>query len=55
MPNVPIREMFGAVKGLDERIDVSVLQWFGHIERMRNDKIAKRVYMGDCVGSCLVG
>ena len=30
-------------KGLDERIDESVLQWFDHLERMERDKIAKRV------------
>ena len=31
-------------KGLDERIDESVLWWFGHIERIEGDTIAKRVY-----------
>ena len=25
-----------------------VLQWFGHMERMENDRIAKRVYVGEC-------
>ena len=39
------------MKGVDE----SVLHWFGHIERMKNDRIAKRMYIGVCVGSGLVG
>ena len=34
--------MFGARKGVYERIDEGVLQWFGHMERMENDRIAKR-------------
>ena len=38
-------------EGLDERIDES-LRWFGHVERGR---IAKRVYLGECAGSCSVG
>ena len=35
---------------MDEKID-GVLQWFSHVERMENDRIAKRVYVGVCVGS----
>ena len=42
-------------KGLDERIDEGVLRWFGHGERMERDKIAKRVYVGECAGSRSVG
>ena len=42
--------MCGVKKGLDERIE-SVLQWFSHMERMENDKITKRVYVGECAGS----
>ena len=34
-------------KGVDE----SILCLFGHIERMENDRIAKRVYMGERVDS----
>ena len=26
-------------KGLDERIDEGALLWFGHMERMENDRI----------------
>ena len=45
--NAHIRELCRVVKGVDE----SVLCWYGHIERMENDKIARRVYLGICVGS----
>ena len=38
-----------------ERIDKGVLQWFGHVERMEKDRIAKRVYVGECAGSRSVG
>ena len=31
-------------KGLDERIDEGVLWWFVPVERMENDRTAKRVY-----------
>ena len=42
-------------KGVDERIDEGVLWWFGHMERMERYRIAKRVYVGECAGSCSVG
>ena len=35
-------------EGLDERIDEGVLLGFSHVER---DRIAKRVYLGECAGS----
>ena len=42
-------------EGLDERVNEGVLRWFSHLERMENDRIAKRVFVGDCAGSCSVG
>ena len=42
-------------KGLDERIEEGVLRWFGHVERIENDRITKRVYTGECTGSRLLG
>ena len=33
----------------DERID-GVLHWFGHVERMENDRIAKIVFLRVCAG-----
>ena len=38
-------------KGLDERIDEGVLRWFSHVERMKMDRITKRVYVGECASS----
>ena len=42
----------GVKKGLDEWIDKGMLWWFDHGER---DRIAKRVHVGECAGSCSVG
>ena len=28
-----------------------VLRWFDHVERMENDRIVNRVYVGECAGS----
>ena len=53
--NAWIRELYGVKMGLDERIDEVVLLWFHHVERMENDRIAKRVYVGECAGSERVG
>ena len=44
--NAWIRQLCGITKGVDEKIDKSVLRWFGHVERMENDRITKRVYVG---------
>ena len=43
------------MKGVDERINKGVLQWFGHVERVENDRIAKRVYVGVCDGTHSMG
>ena len=44
-------------KGLHERIDEGVLRWFGHVERIERDGVAKRVcvgvYGGVCEGECV--
>ena len=53
-PNARISELCGVKKGLNEMIVECVLWWFGHVERMERDGIAKRVYVGECAGSCLV-
>ena len=39
----------------EERIDEGALRWFGYVETMENYRIAKRVYVGECAGSCSVG
>ena len=50
-----IRRMDKVVVQSDERIDISVLCWFSHVERMKNYMILKRVYLGKCEYSCSVG
>ena len=39
----------------DERIDEGILRWFGHVERLENDRIYKKVYVGECTGGHSVG
>ena len=34
------------------RIGEGVLWWFGYVERMEKDIIAKSVYVGECAGDC---
>ena len=55
VPNARIRELCEVKKCLDERIDEGVLRWFGHVEKMERDRIAKRVFVGVCAGSRSVG
>ena len=55
VPNARIRELSGVTKGVNEKIDEDVLRWFGHLERMENDRIGMRVYIGECVRSRSVG
>ena len=54
VPNAWIRQLCIMMKDVDKKIDEGVLHWYGHVERMENDRIAKRVYVGECAGSCLV-
>ena len=43
------------MKGVDERTDEGILQWFCYMQRMENDRNVKRVYIGACVGTRSVG
>ena len=51
VPNAWIKHLYGVTKGVDENIDEGVLQWFGHVERMEYDRIAKKVYAEYCASS----
>ena len=53
--NGQISQLCGVTNGVDEKIDEGVLRWLDHVERIENDRIAKRVYIGDCAGSSSVG
>ena len=55
VPNVQIRKLCRVMKGIDEKIDEGVIRWFSHVERMENDRITKRVYVGKCAGSRSMG
>ena len=55
VPNARIKELCEVKKRVDEKIDEGVLRWFGHVERMENDRIAKTVYVGVCAGSQSLG
>ena len=48
VPNEWKRQLCRVMKGADEKIGEDVLRWFGHVERMVNDSIAKRVNVGVC-------
>ena len=53
--NAQIREMYGVTKRVNERIDESVLRWFGHSETIGDDRIIKRVYVVGCMDIRLAG
>ena len=55
VPNVQIREICRVTKGMDERIDGRVLRWPGHIKKMEDDRIAKKVNVEECKDQRLLG
>ena len=42
-------------KEVNERIDEGLLRWFGYVEKMKNDIIAKMFYVGEWAGRHTVG
>ena len=48
VPNAQIRYLCGVTKGVDEKIEESILRWFGNMEGMEIDRIPKRIYGGEC-------
>ena len=53
--NARIRELRGMAKGVDERIVEDVLHWFSHVERIGNNRIANRLYVGESAGRSSAG
>ena len=53
--NAWIGELCGMAKGVNERIEEDVLHWFSYVESMENDRIAKRLYVGEFAGSISAG
>ena len=46
IPNARIKER-RVTKGANVRINEGVLRWFDHVERVKHDRRAKRVFVGD--------
>ena len=46
-----IRERCGCELSVLERIERNVLKWFGHVERMREERLVKRVYQANVEGN----
>ena len=44
VPNVEIRRRCGKNVCVSQRIDQGVLRWFGHVERIGDERMAERVY-----------
>ena len=55
MRNERIREMCGVEREMNERINESLLRWFGHMERMDESRLVKRMHSSECEGSKPVG
>ena len=53
--NAWIRELCRVKKGQDEKNDEGMLWWFGHVEKMENDRIPKRIYVEECAGNHSLG
>ena len=53
--NEEVRRRAGIERELASRIDQRVLRWFGHVERMDEYRIARRVLMAEENGGRLRG
>ena len=49
--NEVVRERVGVSEKLSKRVDRKVLKWFGHVERMGNERMTKRVYVSEVEGN----
>jgi hypothetical protein len=48
--NVEVRQRTGVVKKLSERVDQSVLRWYGHMVRMDEERLTKKVWRAQVNG-----
>ena len=48
--NVEIRRRCGRKVSVGEKMDQGVMRWFGHVERMGDDRLVKRVYDSEVRG-----
>ena len=51
MRNAIIREIYGCGLSALERIERNVLKWFGHVKRMGEEKLFKRLYQANVEGN----
>src|SRR5678815_3227880 len=51
MRNEHIRELCCVKKGVNERINEITLRWIGHVERLDDSQLVKRMYGGECTGN----
>ena len=49
--NVRVREMCGNKKSVVERAEEGVLKWFGHMERMSEERLTKKIYVSEVEGT----
>ena len=50
MRNVVVRERVGVTEEMSKRVDRKVLKWFGHVERMGDERLTKKVYKSEVDG-----
>ena len=55
VPHAQIRELCGVRKCLDEGIEEGALRFFCHVETMERDRMADKIYVGECASSRSVG
>ena len=53
--NEEVREITGVRKELAVRVDGNVLRWFGHVERMDDERLLKKVVRARVSGRGVVG
>ena len=53
--NEEVRRRTGVVKTLDQKVEQRVLRWFGHMERMNEERLVKQVFLSSVEGRSLRG
>ncbi|WP_435336460.1 hypothetical protein, partial [Klebsiella pneumoniae] len=48
--NEEIRGRCGVDKSLNQQVEESILRWYGHVERMDDERTVKKIYKSDIVG-----
>src|SRR5678815_4290715 len=48
--NERMRVLCGVKKGVNERINENMLRWSGHVERMNDSRLVKRMYSASVLG-----